>query len=47
VRAGFIHVPQLRARGHDGPGLSLAQLVRAIRIAIEVAANERAARIPG
>ncbi len=38
IRAGFIHLPLLRVRGHHGSGLSLTQLVRAIRIAIEVSA---------
>ncbi len=37
VRAGFIHVPLMRAGRRNPSGLSLAQLTRAVRIAIEVA----------
>jgi pyroglutamyl-peptidase len=37
VRAGFIHLPPLRTRGRRTGGLSQAQLVRAVRIAITVA----------
>ncbi len=37
VRAGFIHLPPLAVKGRGGPGLSLREQVRAVRIAIEVA----------
>lgn len=36
VRAGFIHVPLMRSGRRPQSGLSLAQLTRAVRIAIEV-----------
>jgi pyroglutamyl-peptidase len=39
VRAGFIHLPRLRK---EGQGLTLAQLVRAVRIAIEVTIADNA-----
>lgn len=40
IRAGFIHLPLLRAGGRNPSGLSLAQLVRGVRIAIEASLKD-------
>ena len=40
IRAGFIHLPLLRNGGRKTSGLSLAQLVRGVRIAIEVSLKD-------